>query len=309
MNLNETITLQINFRQLLCFQAVLTTGTTKSAAQLLNMSQPAASMAISNLEHQIGFVLFNREKGRLTPTPEAHRFYETVKTALNGFNNIAYVAEEIKQGSSGTITIAAYPGISIKFLPRLVANFIRDKNHLSVKILSHSSRLVRDMIPSQEYDIGILELPINNPAVHTEKFLFKCVCILPPNSELKSKEFITPEDLNRTPYIIPFREHVLYYQILNIFEKHNSNLNIVTEVQYLTSACEIVSTGFGAAIVDPISASYYRGQGVVIKPFYPDVIYGIGVTYSKFHQLSKPAEKFMNTLREHLSNFTAEGNP
>lgn len=296
--------MQINLRQLMCFQAVLTTGTTKSAAKILNMSQPAASMAIGNLEHQLGFILFNREKGRLIPTPEAHQLYETVKTALNGFDNISYVADEIKQGRAGIITVAAYPGISIKFLPRLVANFIKEKPELSVKILSHSSRLVKDMMPSQEYDIGILELPSSNHAAFIEKFSFKCVCILPMGSDLQEKAVITPKDLDGMPYIILFREHIIYHQILNIFEQSNSNLNIVAEVQYFASACEMVSTGLGVAIVDPISASFYESQGCIVKPFCPDITYDIAITYSKFHQLSKPATKFKSILKEQLMGFT-----
>ena len=42
------------------------------AAEMLDIAQPSASSLIANLEHELGFKLFQRIKGRLIATPEAH---------------------------------------------------------------------------------------------------------------------------------------------------------------------------------------------------------------------------------------------
>ena len=55
--------------EVLC--AVIEMGTTAMAAESLGISQPAVSNMIRHTEDQIGFPLFIRERGRLTPTREA----------------------------------------------------------------------------------------------------------------------------------------------------------------------------------------------------------------------------------------------
>lgn len=60
----------MDVRQIEAFHAVMTSGTTARAAQVLRISQPAVSKAIASLERAVGFALFDREKGRLVPTPE-----------------------------------------------------------------------------------------------------------------------------------------------------------------------------------------------------------------------------------------------
>ena len=58
-------------RQLEVFTAVMRVGTVTGAAQSLNISQPALSQILLHCEDELGFKLFDREKGRLRPTAEA----------------------------------------------------------------------------------------------------------------------------------------------------------------------------------------------------------------------------------------------
>ena len=65
----------MKLRQLEVFRAVVETGTTKGAAHLLNISQPAVSTMIQHTEDQLGIELFDRVRGRLAPTEEALSIY------------------------------------------------------------------------------------------------------------------------------------------------------------------------------------------------------------------------------------------
>ena len=55
----------MNLRQLEVFQAVMHAGTTKNAARMLRISQPAVSNMVRQFEDQLGFALFDRIGGRL----------------------------------------------------------------------------------------------------------------------------------------------------------------------------------------------------------------------------------------------------
>ena len=59
----------MQLRQLECFRTLMLTGTMTRAAEELGISQPAVSATIAGLEKHIGFTLFIRQAGRLSPTP------------------------------------------------------------------------------------------------------------------------------------------------------------------------------------------------------------------------------------------------
>src|SRR3546814_20701650 len=59
----------ISIRQLEVFVAIAAAGTVRAAAQRLFVTQPAVSMALSELERQLNAQLFDRERGRLHLSP------------------------------------------------------------------------------------------------------------------------------------------------------------------------------------------------------------------------------------------------
>ncbi|MFS6823045.1 LysR family transcriptional regulator, partial [Staphylococcus aureus] len=61
----------MRLRYIELFHAVLSTGSLTGAANLLNISQPAASKALQQAESHLGFPLFSRVRGRLQPTQQA----------------------------------------------------------------------------------------------------------------------------------------------------------------------------------------------------------------------------------------------
>ncbi len=75
----------MNLRQLEIFGAVMSTGTTVGAANMLNVSQPAVSQMILHMEDQLKFKLFHRHRGRLVPTQEAQILYEKAQRVFEAF--------------------------------------------------------------------------------------------------------------------------------------------------------------------------------------------------------------------------------
>lgn len=290
-------------RELECFQAVIATGSMTRAAETLRISQPAVSNAIANLERSIGFKLFIRDANRVIPTPEAHIFYKDSERVLDTIRNAKESASRILHGNSGQMTISAFPAISGQFLPRLVARFLADRPHANIKLLSRSSHLVLDLVQREQFDLAVAEVPFGCSGLDSEIFRYECECIVPDDHPLSGCEVITPELLDGVPAASLFREHMTTFQIANAFSRAEAVWNVVFEAHYFMSIESFVASGGGVAIVDPVF-SRHADDRVKRIPFRPSIQYQIGIFYPRYQRRSKLTDAFSTVLREALDQRT-----
>jgi DNA-binding transcriptional LysR family regulator len=299
----------MNVRQLECFHAVMVTGKMIRAAEYLQISQPSVSNLISNLEREIGFLLFKRRKGHLEPTPESKLFYADAVKSLESFKKAARTADEISNKRFGTLEIISYPGIAINFLPTVVAEFLRDRPDVRIRLQSRSIGTVNELLASQQFDLGIMELVEHHPAVSIEPFRGRCVCVLPPDHPLIAHEVITPKLLNGVPFIGLFSQHLTSRRLATVFSAANAKWNVVLETQYFSSACSLVKHGLGVSLIDPVTASDYADRGIVFRPFKPGIFNGICIVSPTDRQRSRLAEEFVRTLKAGLMRHFQIGTP
>ena len=74
--------LRLNLRQIEAFRSAYQTGCMTVGGELMGVSQPAISRLFRDPEAEIGFPLFERTRGRLTPTSDAAAFYREVPSSF-----------------------------------------------------------------------------------------------------------------------------------------------------------------------------------------------------------------------------------
>src|SRR4051794_10160810 len=109
-------------------------GSTKAAAHLLGVSQPAISRLIDQLETSLAIDLFDRSKGRLIPTPEALLLHEEVQRTFVSVDKIREIAKDIHMANAGKLTIGVLPALSLRFVPYAVERFRRTHPKTSISI-------------------------------------------------------------------------------------------------------------------------------------------------------------------------------
>lgn len=297
--------MRINFRQLECFQAVMKTGAMTRAADALGISQPAVSSLIRNFERELGFVLFDRHKGQLRPTAEAEHLYTEVAQTLGGFQRITEVARQVRQKNFGTVTVASYPGIAIDFLPTVVSEFLTTRSNVRFRLLARSSHLVRGMIPFSQFDLGILEGPLDQTAAGSQRLRFECNCVLSESHPLAKHKTLTPKHLDGVPFATLYQEHMTYGQVVAAFADAGANLNIVAETQYFASCCALALLGECVSIVHPVTSHFYRDRGLVERRFSPPIAYELFLVFPPERPRSVVVVEFAELLRRRLEAFAS----
>src|SRR6266852_2026092 len=91
----------LSFRQIEAFRAVIVLHSMTRAAETLNISQPAVSRLMRDMELNLGLTLFRRRKGGLQPTEEALALYAEVERSFVGVDKIARAAVRIRERLAG----------------------------------------------------------------------------------------------------------------------------------------------------------------------------------------------------------------
>jgi DNA-binding transcriptional LysR family regulator len=290
----------LTLRQLQTFREVMRSGSISEASRTLLRTQPAVSTMIANIERELGFCLFVREHGRLTPTAEAHYFLEEAEEVLDRLDRTVRTMSEFGTLDRGSLRIACHPASSGFFLPKVLAEFLKDRPDVKADLMMRTSQVVEDLIASQEYDIGLAETPAPRSSIKIETFDLECVIALPESDPLAEKDVLTPTDLRNYPMAMLFGNHPVTLATQDAFARCNATLNRRFVLRTFLPSLQLVGAGLCGAVVDRITAATSPAPGVVFRKFAPTITSSVSLLLPAHRPTSVLTNAFRNYLREQL---------
>ena len=123
-------------RLLTAFAAVARTGSIQAAAAELNVTQPAISQAVRQLEDHIGLPLLDRGRRPARPTEAGESLATAIRDGLGRIAETIEAQRSARTQSGATVTVACSVGVATYWLmPRLSA-FYRDHPDLLVNVMT-----------------------------------------------------------------------------------------------------------------------------------------------------------------------------
>jgi DNA-binding transcriptional LysR family regulator len=298
----------LSIRQLQTFSEIMRTGSVSAASRALNRTQPSVSSMLAKLEIELGFKLFERRQGRLVPKPEAHFFFEEAAQILDHIRRTAQTMKEIGDLDRGRLKIASLPGASLFLMPNMVTNFVKDRPAVTASIMTRSSIKIHEWIASQQYDIGLAEMPPHNSGLNIQPISLECVCALRKDDPLATKPYLTPDDLDNKPMAALYPEHFTHQDARRVFEEAGKRLNIRFEMSIFIPGMTLVEQGVAYSLVDQISAAsyhHYRGKDALLtfRPFRPRLPFDIAILTPSHRPLSQLAEAFCKRIDQEVKRF------
>jgi len=292
----------LNQRQVEAFRAVMMTGGITSAARLMNVTQPAVSRLIRDLQLALRLKLFERVGTRLLPSSEALSLYNEVERSFVGLDRIVQTATDLRARRAGTLRIAAYPALATTFLPAVVAKFIKDRPKLHVAVQGLGSRIVLDQVASGQCDLGFASDVFEYPSVVSVAIRqSSAVAVVPAGHPLARRPSLTPKDFRDEPFISLGQFTLMRHRIDHAFSAHRVQRQIHVETQLTEIACALVAAGVGVSIVDPLMAEAFKPRGIAVRPFSPRIDVEFAVMHSAQRALSGVATEFIDMFRQELA--------
>ncbi|EJL27976.1 LysR substrate-binding domain-containing protein [Novosphingobium sp. AP12] len=287
----------MNFRQLEIYRALMVGGSASRAAELLRITQPAVSRAISELEHRIGFPLFDRVKGRLIPTPEGELFFRDVDGAFTGLDTLRASAARIRDFGSGSLRIASLAALGSTLVPRAVRRFREVNPHVSITLQILSSAAVRDHVVNQQFDIGLAADEVDLSGVDHSVFQsVRAVCVMPPDHPLADREIVRAEDMDGIAFIALAPEDRARARMTETFDAVGARPHIVVETPASLTVCALALEGVGLGLVNPAAADGFEQRGLIIKPYEPAVYFKAYILFRPDAQRARLVREFTSAL-------------
>ncbi|MDP0927167.1 LysR family transcriptional regulator [Paracoccus onubensis] len=253
-------------RQLEVFTAVMRAGTVTGAARLLNISQPALSQILIHAEDELGFALFDREKGRLRATPEALELYPEAERLFSGLEGLRRKTSDLRLGRAGLVRIAASPPPAMSLLPQAVAAF--RQNHPDILLRTHVAPIAA-MVEMLRAGDAALALALDDhlpPDIAVERLGHTSFCcLLPEDHPLTGMEKLSFADLV-DEVVISYRSMTRPYDELEAAaQREGFGFVPRIEIDSSISAAGFVAAKLGVAVVDSL-LPWAQFPGIVLRP-------------------------------------------
>ncbi|KAB7706640.1 LysR family transcriptional regulator [Bacillus aerolatus] len=296
----------MDLRQMRYFTTVVQQKNFSKAAQLLHVSQPSLSNAISKLEKEVGFPLLERNTRSLHLTDSGKIMYERALELLNKFDHLTKEMKEVKQTGSGHLSLGLIESAK-HWMPKVIHHFKGDFPNIKIQLLELLGvEQVQQSLLNYETHAAIT----NQMVTHRDLLAYpiyneRLVLLVHFQNELSQRPTITMKDLEREPFIISTSGFQTRKDILHAFDKEQASPNIMYEIERFETACSLVEEGLGVTIIPENYIKYSTFPS--IRPRYIQSE-ALQRTVYLAHSKNRYLPPFIHSFLNHTTNFLKSEN-
>lgn len=255
--------MNLSLKQLRVFVAVSHQQSITHAASSLFLTKAAVSMALSELENQLGQQLFDRTNNRLHLNPHGQRLLPIADELLHRAASIDTLFQQ-SGALIGELAIGASETIGNQVCPWLLAQFKQQTAHTQQTLHISNSANIAEMILNYRLDIGLIEGDVNHNDIATLPWLKDEMCIIvAAEHPLLAKTTLCLADLANNAWVL--REAGSGSRAF--FEGHIApsitHWQLAYQLNSIEAQLNFVAAGLGIACVSKFSAAHALANGRV----------------------------------------------
>ncbi|EON12349.1 LysR family transcriptional regulator [Pandoraea sp. SD6-2] len=288
---------RLNLDQLHTFSEVVDAGSFSAAAARLDLSQPAVSLQVRQLEQRLNVRLIERVGKRLKPTSagltlleHARRIDSAVEDAMQALTSHASdVAGEVAIGTGATACI--------HLLPPILRAMRKRHPMLDIRVSTGNTDDVVAAVTENRLDIGLVTLPAAGRSLHITPVLRDEFVAIAPAGDQGSAAEVTPQRLAAAPMVAFASGSSTRLLIDEWFLQAGWRVRPVMALGSIEAIKEMVAAGLGYSIVPRMSvgAAHYR-RGLRISTLTPELSRTLAIVVRQDKPLAPGLRKVMSAL-------------
>ncbi len=288
----------LNLDQLRTFIEVIQLGSFTAAGRSLNLTQPAISQQIKELEGRLGVQLIARLGKRAFATEAGKELAARGAGLLTESEEIVKAVQRYRDGWLGPVRLGTTITVCVYLLPKLLGELRHSHPELDVSIEIDLSHVVVEKVARNELDFGLVALPIGKTAtIQVTRIREDPMMAVFPVRERDIPDEITAAYLQTRPLLFDLPTTQLHRSIVAWFEAQGVSPQPILHLGNSEALKAMVAAGVGVAILaienteDP-----FLGRSILARPLNPPLRRELGLVAHK----DKPFHPAMTLIRDRL---------
>lgn len=281
-------------RQMKIFVEVYDCLNMTRAAENLNMTQPAVTKAIKEIEELYGIRLFERLNKALYPTQQAEEIYFQVRSLTSAFDNLE---KNLAHGDrSRTIRLGATSTLATYMLPKLAAHLRETRPELEVRVFVENVAAIEQMLSRNTIDLAYIEgMVFGRDLDFRDIFDDRLAAVCSPSSGIPKE--ISLQELTAYPVLLTEKGSITRRYVDSVFTSRNLRINSTWESESYHAIINAVHEDMGISflpeklVAKPVSGGWLR------KIFVTDADFGM-TDHVVWHK-----DKYLSPLMKSLIDF------
>ncbi len=149
----------MKIEQIIYFVKIARSGSISLTAEQVHISSPAISVAVSDLENELGVKLFHRTRQGMRLTEQGRNLLAEAEKILEAWENLKIKAQLERSALRGELSLSVLPSLGFYFIPMLLQKFKESFPLVDIKLYSGGTgRVIKD-VESGKSQLGLITSP------------------------------------------------------------------------------------------------------------------------------------------------------
>lgn len=295
--------MDLNPQQLRYLLAIGRAGSFVKAAETLNISQPALSVAISRLEDVLGTRLLERGRHGAQVTPAGRLLIRHAESLEMVLQSARQEIELFGQGVAGPFAVGGTPLATASIIPDVLARLSREFPSVQIQVIEDVDEGLVDRLMRHELDVIVSNIGLSrspDDLIDIPLFRARAVAVVRPGHPMAERSILSIDDLTAFTCVMPPTGGALRMQIEALFTTSGRPFpsNII-EAAPFSVLKEIVRRSDGVTILsDQIVRSELHDGALIAIPLKQQIaVRTFGLQVLKDRQLGTLASRFVDLAK------------
>jgi len=285
----------LNFDQLRALLEVVEQGSFSAAGRRLNLTQPAVSLQIRELERRFGVRLIERLGKRAHATVPGRELVDAARRIFRECDDADAAMRRFREGWVGRVHVGTTLTTMIYRLPPTLRKVRLDHPGIDLIVTNAPTRNNVENIIQNRIDLGLVNLPVENRQLKITPLCPEALVAIFPAGTPDVPDEVTPAYVARQNLLVEQATSAAHPLVLGWLSAGHSSPPAPTALGTVEALKSAVASNLGMAIVPEVAVALHRSD-FIVRPLRPP----LSRTLALIEHRNKPNEPALEIVRNAL---------
>lgn len=296
--IRKTLVSSFTLDQLQTFVLALDLGSFSAAAKQLDVSQPAVSLQVRELERRLESRLIERVGRRLTPTAAGTTLLGYARSILELSVQAADATRSLSDGVQGSVRLGAGATACLHLLPPLLGKLRKEYPALQVSVTTGNMEEVVRKVEQNALDFALVTLPASGRALAITPVMLDPFVMIGASTGRPLPARITPVQASSLPMILFEAGTNTRRQVDEWLRTSGIQVRPVMELGDVEAIKEMVSAGLGYSIVPGMAIRRSEMRSIQMRSLHPRASRKLGLVIRHDKPLTRGMQIVVSALKQ-----------